>query len=144
MGEDTARRGGGIAGVWKPVRRFPAPVTYPVALALLACAEVLVRLGSLRENLALALLLGVCTTLPLTFVLGTDRALAARAGAAVAVTSAGVLALAPFRALTLAGVVAQLARCTGSAGPGHPGSAGRSSCRTSCWPWSARTTSPPG
>ncbi|MCX5561006.1 sensor histidine kinase [Streptomyces sp. NBC_00038] len=109
MSEDTARRGDGVAGVWERVRRFPAPVTYPVALALLACAEVLLRAGSLREILALALLLGVCTTLPLTFVLGADRAVAVRAGAAVAVTSAGVLALTPFRALTLAGVVAQLA-----------------------------------
>ncbi|MFD4528768.1 sensor histidine kinase [Streptomyces sp. NPDC058470] len=109
MSEDTARRGDGVAGVWEWLRRFPAPVTYPVALALLACAEVLLRVVSLRENLALALLLGVCTTLPLTFVLGADRAMVVRAGAAVAVTSAGVLALTPFRALTLAGVVAQLA-----------------------------------
>ncbi|MFD6997318.1 hypothetical protein ACFWA5_13785 [Streptomyces mirabilis] len=63
MGEDTARRGEGIAGVRKLLRHFPASVTYPVALALLACAEVLIRLGGLRENLSLALLLGVCTTL---------------------------------------------------------------------------------
>jgi signal transduction histidine kinase len=109
VSEQTARGGEGVAGVWKRVRRFPAPVTYPVALALLACAEVLLRIASLRENLALALLLGVCTTLPLTFVLGAERAVAVRAGAAVAVTATGVLALAPFRALTLAGVVAQLA-----------------------------------
>jgi signal transduction histidine kinase len=109
MGEGTARRGEGIAGVRKLLRRFPASVTYPVALALLACAEVLIRLGGLRENLSLALLLGVCTTLPLTFVLGAGRPLPVRAGAAVAATSAGVLALAPFRALTLAGVAAQLA-----------------------------------
>ncbi|MFD5763590.1 hypothetical protein ACFWIZ_52885, partial [Streptomyces sp. NPDC127044] len=109
MGEDTARRGEGIAGVRKLLRHFPASVTYPVALAFLACAEVLIRLGGPHENLSLALLLGVCTTLPLTFVLGADRALPARAGAAVALTSAGLLARAPFRTITRAWVAAPLA-----------------------------------
>ncbi|MCZ1002257.1 hypothetical protein O1M63_36325 [Streptomyces mirabilis] len=128
----------------KLLRHFPASVTYPVALAFLACAEVLIRLGGPHENLSLALLLGVCTTLPLTFVLGADRALPARAGAAVAVTSAGVLALAPFRTLTLAGWRPSWPRCTGWDGRGRPGSAECSSCRMSCWLSSVRTTSPPG
>ncbi|MFD5077167.1 sensor histidine kinase [Streptomyces sp. NPDC058371] len=91
------------------MRGLPAWVSYPGGLAVLACVEILARAGSLRENLGLALLLGLCTTLPLAFVLGTGRGAVARGGAAVAVTAAGVLALAPFRALTLAGVVAQLA-----------------------------------
>jgi signal transduction histidine kinase len=102
------------------VRGLPAWVSYPGGLAVLACAEILARAGSLRENLGLALLLGLCSTLPLAFVLGTGRGAVARGGAAVAVTAAGVLALAPFRALTLAGVVAQLACVYGLGRAGAP------------------------
>ncbi|WP_369233058.1 sensor histidine kinase [Streptomyces sp. R21] len=95
-------------------------MAYAVGLALLACVEVLARAGSLRENLALALLLGVCTTLPLAFVFGPERALPVRGGAAVAVTAAGALALSPFRALTLAGVASQLACVYGLGRAGAP------------------------
>ncbi|MFF1452354.1 sensor histidine kinase [Streptomyces sp. NPDC058274] len=116
----NGERTGRSAVPWRWVRGLPAWVSYPGGLAVLACAEILARAGSLRENLGLALLLGLCSTLPLAFVLGTGRGAVARGGAAVAVTAAGVLALAPFRALTLAGVVAQLACVYGLGRAGAP------------------------
>ncbi|MGQ4389264.1 sensor histidine kinase [Streptomyces sp. SAS_270] len=100
--------------------QLPSPVVYAVGLALLACVEVLARAGSLRENLSTALLLGLCTTLPLAFVFGVERVPVVRAGAAVALTAAGALALSPFRALTLAGVASQLACVYGLGRAGAP------------------------
>ncbi|OIJ95265.1 hypothetical protein [Streptomyces colonosanans] len=78
----------------------------PAILALLSVGEVLVRGGDLRGGFAAVLLLAPATTLPLFFVLGSERV--ARAGAALGLSAAGVLALVPFGALTVAGVVAQL------------------------------------
>ncbi|WP_306937726.1 sensor histidine kinase [Streptomyces phaeochromogenes] len=85
-----------------------SPVVLSVGLAVLASAEILVRAAGLRGNLALALLLALCTTLPVGFVLAPERGAPIRGTAAVALTTACVLALEPFRALTVAGVAAQL------------------------------------
>ncbi|WP_307131275.1 sensor histidine kinase [Streptomyces aurantiacus] len=99
-----------------PVKRSPvmlsvlrSPVVLSVGLALLACAEVLVRTAGLRGNLALSVLLALCTTLPVVFVLAPERRADTRNAAAIALTIACVLALESFHALTLAGAVAQLA-----------------------------------
>ncbi|MFI1486520.1 sensor histidine kinase [Streptomyces sp. NPDC020747] len=85
-----------------------SPVVLSVGLAVLASAEILVRAAGLRGNLALALLLALCTTLPVGFVLAPERGARVRGAAAIALTTACVLALEPFRALTLAGAAAQL------------------------------------
>ncbi|MEU5699725.1 sensor histidine kinase [Streptomyces aurantiacus] len=99
-----------------PVMRSPvalsvlrSPVVLSVGLALLACVEVLVRTAGLRGNLALSVLLALCTTLPVVFVLAPERRADTRNAAAIALTTACVLALESFHALTLAGAVAQLA-----------------------------------
>ncbi|MGA5451132.1 sensor histidine kinase [Streptomyces umbrinus] len=85
-----------------------SPVVLSVGLAVLASVEILVRAAGLRGNLALALLLALCTTLPVGFVLVPERGAPIRGTAAIALTTACVLALEPFRALTLAGTAAQL------------------------------------
>ncbi|MEU9957458.1 histidine kinase [Streptomyces sp. NPDC050982] len=77
-------------------------------LAVIASVEILVRAAGLRGNLALAVLLALCTTLPVGFVLAPERRAPVRGTAAIALTTACVLALEPFRALTLAGAAAQL------------------------------------
>ncbi|MFD3381046.1 MULTISPECIES: sensor histidine kinase [unclassified Streptomyces] len=100
-----ARIGGapGAAGA-----RPHSPVVLSVGLAGLAAVEILVRAAGLRGNLALAVLLALCTTLPVGFVLAPERGAPIRGTAAIALTTACVLALEPFRALTLAGAAAQL------------------------------------
>ncbi|QQM46684.1 sensor histidine kinase [Streptomyces liliifuscus] len=85
-----------------------SPVVLSVGLAVLASVEILVRAAGLRGNLALAVLLALCTTLPVGFVLAPERGAPIRGTAAIALTTACVLALEPFRALTLAGAAAQL------------------------------------
>ncbi|MEU8864302.1 sensor histidine kinase [Streptomyces umbrinus] len=85
-----------------------SPVVLSVGLAVLASVEILVRAAGLRGNLALALLLALCTTLPVGFVLVPERGAPIRGTAAIALTTSCVLALEPFRALTLAGAAAQL------------------------------------
>ncbi|MEU9895739.1 sensor histidine kinase [Streptomyces phaeochromogenes] len=85
-----------------------SPVVLSVGLAVLASVEILVRADGLRGNLALALLLALCTTLPLGFVLAPERGTPIRGTAAIALTTACALALEPFLALTLAGAAAQL------------------------------------
>ncbi|WP_328691629.1 histidine kinase [Streptomyces phaeochromogenes] len=85
-----------------------SPVVLSVGLAVLASVEILVRADGLRGNLALALLLALCTTLPMGFVLAPERGAPVRGTAAIALTTACALALEPFRALTLAGAAAQL------------------------------------
>ncbi|MGX1907921.1 sensor histidine kinase [Streptomyces phaeochromogenes] len=85
-----------------------SPVVLSVGLAVLAAVEILVRAAGLRGNLALALLLALCTTLPVGFVLAPERGAPVRGTAAIALTTTCVLALEPFRALTLAGTAAQL------------------------------------
>ncbi|MFD3311286.1 sensor histidine kinase [Streptomyces sp. NPDC058694] len=85
-----------------------SPVVLSVGLAGLASVEILVRAAGLRGNLALAVLLALCTTLPVGFVLAPERGAPIRGTAAIALTTACVLALEPFRALTLAGAAAQL------------------------------------
>ena len=102
----------GDVGAARTVRAADAgplsPVVLSVGLAVLASAEILVRADGLRGNLALALLLALCTTLPVGFVLAPERGAPVRGTAAIALTTACVLALEPFRALTLAGAAAQL------------------------------------
>ncbi|MGW3424234.1 sensor histidine kinase [Streptomyces phaeochromogenes] len=102
----------GDVGAARAVRAAGAgplsPVVLSVGLAVLASAEILVRADGLRGNLALALLLALCTTLPVGFVLAPERGAPVRGTAAIALTTACVLALEPFRALTLAGAAAQL------------------------------------
>ncbi|MFG2789345.1 sensor histidine kinase [Streptomyces sp. NPDC048419] len=66
----------------------------------------LVRGVGPHGDLAAVLLLTLATTLPLVFVLRSDGI--GRAGTALALSAACVLALVPFRALTSGGVVAQL------------------------------------
>ncbi|OIJ68010.1 sensor histidine kinase [Streptomyces mangrovisoli] len=77
----------------------------PFGLALLSLGEVLLRGSAAPGTLAAVLLLALATTLPLALVLGSEGAVRATAG--VALSGGGVLALEPFRALTLAGLVAQ-------------------------------------
>ncbi|MEV2198127.1 sensor histidine kinase [Streptomyces phaeochromogenes] len=97
------------AGAVRTVGAGPlSPVVLSVGLAVLAAVEILVRAAGLRGNLALALLLALCTTLPVGFVLAPERGAPIRGTAAIALTTACVLALEPFRALTLAGTAAQL------------------------------------
>jgi signal transduction histidine kinase len=84
-----------------------AALAVPVALAVLAVAEVLVRSSDLAGGLAVLPLLALASTLPLPFVLGTGRL--ARTCAALALSAACVLSLVPFGVLTAGGVVAQLA-----------------------------------
>ena len=76
------------------------------ALAVLAAGETLVRGPGPHGNLAAVLLLALATTLPLAFVLRGGGL--GRAGTALALSAACVLALVPFHALTAGGVVAQL------------------------------------
>ena len=85
-----------------------SPVVLSVGLAVLASVEILVRADGLRGNLALALLLALCTTLPVGFILAPERGAPVRGTAAIALTTACALALEPFLALTLAGAAAQL------------------------------------
>ncbi|MER6135856.1 sensor histidine kinase [Streptomyces sp. NPDC001815] len=86
-----------------------SPLVFSVGLALLACVEILVRAAGLRGNLALAVLLTLCTTLPVGLLLAPERGAGTRHAAAIALTTACVLALEPFHVLTLSGSVAQLA-----------------------------------
>ncbi|WAU84695.1 histidine kinase [Streptomyces sp. Qhu-G9] len=86
-----------------------SPFVFSVGLALLACVEILVRAAGLRGNLALAVLLTLCTTLPVGLLLAPERGTGTRNAAAIALTTACVLALEPFHVLTLSGSVAQLA-----------------------------------
>ncbi|GGJ57678.1 sensor histidine kinase [Streptomyces brasiliensis] len=79
----------------------------PLALAVLAVTEVLVRGGDARGGFATVLLLALASTLPLALVLGAEGV--TRAGATLTVSGCGVLALVPFRALTVGGIIAQLA-----------------------------------
>jgi signal transduction histidine kinase len=95
----------GRAGLAAVSRR--AALAVPVALAVLAVAEVLVRSSDLAGGLAVLPLLALASTLPLPFVLGTGRL--ARTCAALALSAACVLSLVPFGVLTTGGVVAQLA-----------------------------------
>jgi signal transduction histidine kinase len=82
------------------------PLGAAAGLAVLSVAEGLVRSGSPHSSLAVVLVLALATTLPLAFVLGGGRG--GRAGAAIAVSAACVLALVPFQALTAGAAVAQL------------------------------------
>ncbi|WP_308402963.1 histidine kinase [Streptomyces sp. BV286] len=86
-----------------------SPLVFSAGLALLACVEILVRAAGLRGNLALAVLLTLCTTLPVGLLLAPERGAGTRNAAAIALTTACVLALEPFHVLTLSGSVAQLA-----------------------------------
>ncbi|MFI5674678.1 sensor histidine kinase [Streptomyces cellulosae] len=78
----------------------------PAVPVVLAVGEVLVREGGTGGNLAVVLLLALAGTSPLAFVVGGERGF--RVPAALALSLGCVLALVPFRALTLGGVVAQL------------------------------------
>ncbi|WP_406735167.1 sensor histidine kinase [Streptomyces sp. NBC_01108] len=97
-------------GIMRKARRialsFDGPVVAAVALGLLAAVESAGRAGAgqpdLPLTLPLAILLGLCTTLPLALLRVHPAA------AATAVTAASLLALAGYRDLTLAGLVAQL------------------------------------
>ncbi|MFD9443288.1 sensor histidine kinase [Streptomyces sp. NPDC060006] len=86
-----------------------SPLVFSVGLALLACVEILVRAAGLRGNLALAVLLTLCTTLPVGLLLAPERGAGTRNAAAIALTTACILAMEPFHVLTLSGSVAQLA-----------------------------------
>ncbi|WP_405869157.1 sensor histidine kinase [Streptomyces sp. NBC_00005] len=82
----------------------------PAVLAGLSVCEVLVRssgphIGP-RSGLAAVLLLAVAAPLPLALVLRSERV--ARGAAALGLSGACVLALVPFRSLTVAAAVAQL------------------------------------
>ncbi|MEU6258835.1 sensor histidine kinase [Streptomyces sp. NPDC047043] len=83
-----------------------SPVGVSGGLALLSVGEGLVRSGDPSSSLAVVLLLALATTLPLALVLGAGRG--SRVGAAIALSAACVLALVPFRALTVGAAVAQL------------------------------------
>ncbi|MET7569802.1 sensor histidine kinase [Streptomyces sp. NPDC005492] len=76
------------------------------ALGVLAVSEVLVRGTDLAGGFAALLLLSLSSTLPLAFVLGTERL--ARSCAALALSASCVLSLVPFGELTAGGIVAQL------------------------------------
>ncbi|MFF2406274.1 sensor histidine kinase [Streptomyces sp. NPDC058092] len=97
-------------GIMRKARRIAVspdgPVVSAVALGLLAAVESAVRAAAgqpdLPLTLPLAILLGLCTTLPLALLRVHP------ATAATAVTAASLLALAGYRDLTLAGLVAQL------------------------------------
>ncbi|MFC8200046.1 sensor histidine kinase [Streptomyces sp. NPDC057298] len=95
-------------GPLSPFSSF-SPLVFSVGLALLACVEILVRAAGLRGNLALAVLLTLCTTLPVGLLLAPERGAGTRNAAAIALTTACVLAMEPFHVLTLSGSVAQLA-----------------------------------
>ncbi|WP_413759082.1 sensor histidine kinase [Streptomyces sp. MMBL 11-3] len=111
-----------------PSLRFPvphspvprSPVALSAGLALFGCAEIVVRSAGLRGNLALSVLLALCTTLPVGFVLAPERGTGARTAAAIALTTACVLALEPFHTLTLAGAVVQLTTVRLLGGAGAP------------------------
>lgn len=97
-------------GIMRRTRRIAAspdgPAVAAAALGLLAAVESAVRAAAgpsdLPLTLPLAILLGLCTTVPLALLRVHPAA------AATAVTAASLLALAGYRDLTLAGLVAQL------------------------------------
>lgn len=80
-----------------------APESLVAAAAVLAVAETVARGGSPRVSLPVALLLCLCTTLPL----GLQRTYPA--AVAVAVSAATLLSLVPFQSLTVTGLAVQLA-----------------------------------
>ncbi|MFI6657203.1 sensor histidine kinase [Streptomyces sp. NPDC050523] len=104
MGEE--RSVAAAARRWLRAGEGVPAVTVGCALAAVAAGETLVRGAGPHGNLAAVLLLTLATTLPLAFVLRSEGI--GRAGTALALSAACVLALVPFRALTAAGVVAQL------------------------------------
>ncbi|MFJ7492607.1 sensor histidine kinase [Streptomyces sp. NPDC097727] len=97
-------------GIVRRARRIAAspdgPAVAAAALGLLAAVESAVRAAAgpsdLPLTLPLALLLGLCTTVPLALLRVHP------ASAATAVTAASLLALVGYRDLTVAGLVAQL------------------------------------
>ncbi|MEV8538306.1 sensor histidine kinase [Streptomyces sp. NPDC051572] len=91
---------------WRTTEAATRAVVVGVALAMLSVCEVLLRSADLAGGFAALLLLGLASTLPLAFVLGTGRL--ARTCAALALSAACVLSLVPFGGLTVGGVVAQL------------------------------------
>lgn len=91
---------------WRTAEASTRAVIVGIALAVLAVSEVLVRSSDQGGGFAALLLLALFSTLPLAFVLGTERL--ARSCAALALSAACVLALVPFGGLTAGGVVAQL------------------------------------
>ncbi|MFE7171872.1 sensor histidine kinase [Streptomyces sp. NPDC057616] len=104
MGEERAVPA--AASRWLGAGESVPAVAVGCALAVLAAGETLVRGPGPHGNLAAVLLLALATTLPLVFVLRGDGL--GRAGTALALSAACVLALVPFHALTAGGVVAQL------------------------------------
>ncbi|WP_405723450.1 histidine kinase [Streptomyces sp. NBC_01537] len=80
-----------------------APESLVAAAAVLAVAETVARGGSRHVSLPVALLLCLCTTLPL----GLQRTYPA--AAAVAASAATLLSLVPFQSLTVSGLAVQLA-----------------------------------
>ena len=80
-----------------------APESLVSAAAVLAVAETVARGGSAQVSLPVALLLCLCTTLPL----GLQRTYPA--ATAVAVSAATLLSLVPFQSLTVTGLAVQLA-----------------------------------
>ena len=88
----------------RPLRRISdAPESLVAAAAVLAVAETVARGGSAQVSLPVALLLCLCTTLPL----GLQRTYPA--ATAVAVSAATLLSLVPFQSLTVTGLAVQLA-----------------------------------
>ena len=88
----------------RPLRRISdAPESLVAAAAVLAVAETVARGGSAQVSLPVALLLCLCTTLPL----GLQRTYPA--ATAVAVSAATLLSLVPFQSLTVTGFAVQLA-----------------------------------
>ncbi|MFJ1971646.1 sensor histidine kinase [Streptomyces sp. NPDC087903] len=95
--------GTGRLGVLAAAR---SPRVLPAVLAVLSVGEAQVRGDGMAGGVAVVLLLALGSTLPLALVLGAERV--TRAGAALTLSTVGVLALLPFRTLTVGGVVAQL------------------------------------
>jgi signal transduction histidine kinase len=94
----------GTARALRPLRRISdAPESLVAAAAVLAVAETVARGGSAQVSLPVALLLCLCTTLPL----GLQRTYPA--ATAVAVSAATLLSLVPFQSLTVTGLAVQLA-----------------------------------
>ncbi|MFC8514917.1 sensor histidine kinase [Streptomyces sp. NPDC057257] len=104
---------------WTVLRSARSPIGVSAGLALLAVGEGLLRSGDPGSSLAVVLLLALATTLPLVFVLGGGRERSRGVGAG-AVSAACVLALVPFRALTLGAACAQLVCVYVSARAGRP------------------------
>jgi signal transduction histidine kinase len=94
----------GVMSSGTALRRISdAPESLVAAAAVLAVAETVARGGSPRVSLPVALLLCLCTTLPL----GLQRTYPA--AVAVAVSAATLLSLVPFQSLTVTGLAVQLA-----------------------------------